>query len=46
VFGPARATKEWIGADHKPACPQLGQGCEDRIEVTFGARVQDMEPQA
>jgi hypothetical protein len=26
-------------------CPQLGQGCEDDIEVVFGARMQDMKLQ-
>src|SRR5262249_60182998 len=38
----ALGNEESIGADHEPACPQLEQGCEDRIEVALGARVQDM----
>ena len=43
LFAPA--VEEWIAADHEPACPQLGQGCEDGIEVALGARMQDMELQ-
>ena len=43
LFAPAG--EEWIGANHEPACPQLDQLCEDRIEVTFGAGIQDMELQ-
>ena len=41
----APADEECIGADHEPAGPQLGQGCKDRIEVAFGAGMQDMELQ-
>src|SRR5262249_24769003 len=41
----ALGNEESIGADHEPACPQLEQGCEDRIEVALGARVQDMKLQ-
>ena len=43
LFAPA--DEEWIGADHEPAGSQLDQGCEDRIEVAFGAGMQDMELQ-
>ena len=43
LFAPA--SEECIGADHERACSQLDQGCEDRIEVAFGARMQDMELQ-
>ena len=39
----APASEKWIGADHERACPQLGQGRKDRIEIAFGARMQDME---
>ena len=41
LFTPAREI--CIGADHEPARPQLDQLCEDSIEVTFGAGIQDME---
>ena len=41
----ALAIEEWIGADHERRLPQLGQSCEDRIDVAFGARMQDMELQ-
>src|SRR4029077_791670 len=37
--------KEWIAADHKRACPQLGHGCKDCIEIAAAARMQDMELQ-
>ena len=43
LFAPAR--EECIGADHEPARSQLDQLCEDSIEVTFGAGIQDMELQ-
>ena len=43
LFAPAG--EECIGADHERACSQLDQGCKDRIEVAFGARMQDMELQ-
>ena len=43
LFAPA--IEECIGADHERACPQLDQGCEGRVEVAFGARMQDMELQ-
>jgi hypothetical protein len=39
----ASAIEECIDADNQCACPQLSQGCEDRIEVAFGTGVQDME---
>jgi hypothetical protein len=35
-----------IGANHERTDAQLGQGCEDGVEVAFGARMQDMELQA
>src|SRR6266545_5058554 len=38
----APAIEQSIIADRQRACPQSGQGCEDRIEVAFGARLQDM----
>ena len=41
LFAPA--IEKWIIADHEPAGLQLGQVFEDRIDVAFGARVQDME---
>ena len=40
------AIEEWIGADHESTGSQLEQGCKDRIEVVFGARMQDMELQS
>jgi len=41
------AIEEYFAADdHKPAGSQFDQGCEDRIEVVFGAGLQDMELQA
>ena len=43
LFAPA--DEECIGADHERAGSQLDQGCEDRIEVAFGAGMQDMELQ-
>src|SRR4029453_5051979 len=39
----APAIEKWITADHERAGSQSGQGCEDRIEVALGARMQDME---
>jgi hypothetical protein len=39
----ASAREECFAADHEPAGSQLDQGCEDRIEVAIGARMQDME---
>jgi hypothetical protein len=44
LFAPAN--KEPIIAYHEPACLQLDQGCEYRIEVAFAACVQDLESQA
>ena len=41
----ATAGEKYIGADHECACPQLGRGCKDRIEIAVAARVQDMELQ-
>ena len=43
LFAPA--DEQCIGSDHEPVGPQLGQGCEYRIEVALGAGVQDMELQ-
>ena len=37
LFEPA--TEEWIGADHERTCSQLAQGCENRIEIAFVARM-------
>jgi len=31
------------GADHEPACAQLGQLCKDCIKVALRAGIQDME---
>jgi hypothetical protein len=42
----ALTCKEWIGTDHEPAGSQLGQLCEDSIEVAFSAGIQDMELQS
>jgi hypothetical protein len=39
------ASEGWIGADHERAYSQLVQGCHDRIEVAFVARVHDMDLQ-
>jgi len=39
----ASADKEWIVADHEATRPQSHQGCEGRLEVALGARVQDVE---
>ena len=41
----APAVEEWVTADYERAGSQSGQGCEDRIEVALGARMQDMELQ-
>ena len=41
LFAPAR--EEWIGADQECACPQLGQGCKNGIEIAVAARMQHME---
>jgi hypothetical protein len=40
LLGPA--IEDCIGADHESAGSQLGQGCEDRIEIAFGAGMQDL----
>ena len=37
--------EEQIDGDHERACPQLDQSCKSRIEVAFGAGVQNMELQ-
>ena len=42
----AMAREEYLGADHEPARSQLDHLCEDCIEVTFGAGIQDKELQA
>jgi hypothetical protein len=39
----APANEESIGADHERAGLLSDQGCKRRIEVAFGARMQDME---
>jgi hypothetical protein len=41
----APALEEWIGDDHEPARPKLGQVCKDRIKVALAAGMQDMELQ-
>src|SRR5262249_12662710 len=41
LLGPA--IEDCIGADHERAGSQLGQGREDRIEIAFGAGMQDMQ---
>ena len=41
----ALASEECIGGDHERACPQLGHGCKDSIEIAVAARMQDMELQ-
>jgi hypothetical protein len=35
--------EEYIAANHQCANSLLGQGCKDRLEVAFGAYMQDME---
>src|SRR5215510_2329195 len=37
------ADEQSIGANHKPACVQLGRSCKDRFKVVFRAGTQDME---
>jgi hypothetical protein len=37
--------EEEIRHDHERASSQLDQGCEDRVEIAIGARIQDMELQ-
>ena len=37
--------EEWVAADHEPTRSQFDQLCEDIIEVTFGAGIQDMKLQ-
>src|SRR5258706_15752101 len=32
--------EKWIVADHECTCAHLGQGCEGRIQLAFGARMQ------
>jgi hypothetical protein len=44
LFAPAN--EEWIAANHEPARSQFDQLCEDPIEVTVGAGIQDVELQA
>src|SRR5262249_3516248 len=44
LFGPT--SEKWIAANHEPACSQLDQFCEDAIEFTFGASIQNMEVQS
>src|SRR5262249_47581017 len=39
------SVEESTDAEHKPACPQLGQGCESGIELAFAAGPQDPELQ-
>ena len=43
----ASTVEEWIAAaDHKRGCAQLAQGCKDRIELLFRARMYDVELQS
>jgi hypothetical protein len=42
LFAPAKQKR--VVEDNERTCPQLDQGCEDRIQVPFGAGLQDMEP--
>jgi hypothetical protein len=41
----ALAIEKRIAANHEPACPQLGQGCEDGIKVAYRVRMQNMKLQ-
>jgi hypothetical protein len=41
LFDPTH--EEWIGSNHEPARSQFDQLCEDLIEVTFGAGIQDLD---
>ena len=34
---------ELISADHQGPCAKLNQGCKDHLEVTLGARVENMQ---
>ena len=43
LFAPIN--EECIAADYEPARSQLGQLCEDSIEVTFGVGIQDVKLQ-
>jgi hypothetical protein len=38
----ASAIEEAITADHEPAGSQLGQSCEGRINLAFGARMRNL----
>ena len=40
------SVEESTDAEHKPACPQLGQGHESGIELAFAAGLQDPELQS
>ena len=35
----ASTNEKWIGGNHQPAGPQLGQVCENFIEIAFGAGI-------
>src|SRR5262245_24615527 len=39
------AGEKRLGTDHEAACSQFDQPCEDTIEVTFAAGIEDMELQ-
>jgi hypothetical protein len=41
----APTNEEWISADHERACSQPGEICKGRIEIAFGARMQNLKPQ-
>src|SRR5262249_1936781 len=41
LFAPAN--EEWIIADHQPTGTELGQPCENNVEIVFATRIQDME---
>jgi hypothetical protein len=41
----ALAIEKRIATNHEPACPQLGQGCEDGIKVAYRVRMQNMKLQ-
>ena len=42
----AAASKEHVADGHQPVCPQLVQRRKSRVEIAFGAGLQDMNLQA
>ena len=40
------AKQERVGTDNEPVCPDFDQGCERRINVAFGACLDDVDLQS